>query len=140
MTGRRSRQTRQIAAVPVRRTERLGLEVLLVTSRETHRWVVPKGWPWADVDDHAAAEGEAWEEAGVKGRVAPASIGTFSYDKRLKRRSVPLEVTVYLLEVEEMADDWPERRERHRQWFALDAAIELIAEEGLKAIHRRLGT
>jgi 8-oxo-dGTP pyrophosphatase MutT (NUDIX family) len=128
-----------VAAIPVRRTERLGLEVLLVTSRETHRWVVPKGWPWPNADDQVAAAGEAWEEAGVRGRVAPASIGTFTYDKRLKKGAVPLEVTVYLLDVDEMADNWPEKKERHRQWFALDAAVELVAEEGLKAILQRLG-
>ena len=136
----RTGRTRQVAAIPVRRTKRHGLEVLLVTSRETKRWVVPKGWPWPDVEDHDAAAGEAWEEAGVKGRVAPASIGTFTYEKRLKKGSLKLEVSVFLLEVDVVDEKWPEAKQRHRQWFALDAAIELVGEEGLKAILKRLGT
>ena len=67
----------QVAAIPVRRQDDGKLEVLLVTSRETRRWIVPKGWPWPEVSDHEAAAAEAWEEGGVRGRILPDKLGTF---------------------------------------------------------------
>ena len=66
----------QVAAIPVRRRADGNLEVLLVTSRETRRWIVPKGWPWPEVSDHEAAAAEAWEEAGVRGRILADKLGT----------------------------------------------------------------
>jgi 8-oxo-dGTP pyrophosphatase MutT (NUDIX family) len=62
---------RQVAALPVRRNPDGSLSVLLVTSRETRRWVIPKGWPWPDRDDYVAATEEAREEAGVLGLALP---------------------------------------------------------------------
>ena len=72
----------QVAAIPVRRRDDGNLEVLLVTSRETRRWIVPKGWPWPEVSDHEAAAAEAWEEAGVRGRILADGLGTYTYDKQ----------------------------------------------------------
>lgn len=124
----------QVAAIPVRRSESGAVEVLLVTSRETRRWVVPKGWPWRKIKDHEAAAGEAWEEAGVRGHPIPESIGTFTYDKRRNGDQRQLTVSVYLLEVSEIAEQWPEIDERQRQWFSPAAAAGLVAEPELKVI------
>ncbi len=128
----------QVAAIPIRRTSSGAYEVLLITSRETRRWVVPKGWPWRNLDDHDAAAGEAWEEAGVRGRAQPESIGMFTYDKRRNDKLQSLNVLVYLLEVTEEATAWPEASERQRGWFAPAAAADLVSEPDLKSLLRAL--
>jgi 8-oxo-dGTP pyrophosphatase MutT (NUDIX family) len=128
----------QVAAIPIRRDDAGDIEVLLVTSRETRRWVVPKGWRWPDTADHDAAAGEAWEEAGVKGQVSPDRLGTFSYSKRTKDGDLPVEVAVYVIDVSALSDDWPEAAERRREWFSPAAAAELVDEHGLKALLLRL--
>src|SRR5262245_34045621 len=114
--------TRQVAALPVRRNSDGSLSVLLVTSRETRRWVIPKGWPWPDREDHIAAAEEAREEAGVLGRAVPESIGFFTYRKRRADGAVEVQVQVYLLEVTEELATWPEASQRERLWLGLSAA------------------
>lgn len=130
----------QVAAIPIRRMAPGKVEVLLVTSRETRRWVVPKGWPWREAADHEAAAGEAWEEAGVRGLVSRNSVGAFTYDKRFGAQSKTVRVCVYLLEVTEQADTWPEADERRRAWFSAADAAALVAEPELKAIILSLAT
>jgi 8-oxo-dGTP pyrophosphatase MutT (NUDIX family) len=124
----------QVAAIPIKRGPSGALEVLLVTSRETRRWVVPKGWPWRKMKDYDAAAGEAWEEAGVKGTVIQQSVGSFTYSKRIKSKLRPLEVFVYVLEVVEEANSWPEHQQRERRWFAPIAAADLVSEPDLKRL------
>ena len=128
----------QVAAIPVRQRTASGPEVLLVTSRETRRWVVPKGWPWRKHANHEAAAGEAWEEAGVRGSTNAVSIGTFTYEKRDGKKIRTLKVFVYLLEVTEEADTWPEVDQRRRAWFAANDAADLVDEPELKALLREL--
>ena len=128
----------QVAALPIRRSDSGAVEVMLVTSRETRRWVVPKGWPWRKVANHDAAAGEAWEEAGVRGLANPKSIGSFTYDKRRKTEVRALKVLVYLLEVTEVAPTWPEHEQRQRDWFSPADAADLVAEADLKDLLRAL--
>jgi len=129
----------QVAAIPVRRGAKGRLEVLLVTTRETRRWVVPKGWPLPRRPDHEAAAVEAWEEAGVRGMVHSDPVGTFDYDKRQKSGSVPVRVSAYLMEVTEEASTWPEASQRKRAWFSAEEASEAVSEDGLKDLLRGLG-
>ena len=124
--------TYQVAAVPIRRGTDGSIQVLLVTSRETHRWVVPKGWPWPTLADHLSAAEEAWEEAGVRGLAKAALLGTFSYDKRRRKKFLPLTVSVYALDVVDEFETWPEQGERQRAWFAVPEAAEAVAEPELK--------
>ena len=128
----------QVAAMPIRNRRDGAPEVLLVTSRETRRWVVPKGWPWKKVADHDAAAGEAWEEAGVRGKVERRSIGSFTYDKLRNGKPLKLKVLVYILEVEQEAETWPEAGERKRAWFSAADAAEMVSEAGLKLLLRAL--
>ena len=126
--------TKQIAALPYRKHGE-GIEVLLITSRETRRWVIPKGWPMRNLSDHNAAKQEAFEEAGIEGKIGKKSIGSFTYNKRMKSgRMQQVQVTVYAMEVSRLLDKWPEQNQRKRQWFALSEAVERVNEDGLKAI------
>ena len=125
---------KQIAALPYRKHGE-GIEVLLITSRETKRWVIPKGWPMRNKADYNAAQQEAFEEAGIEGKMSKKSMGSFMYNKRRKSGRMQLiQVTVYAMEVSRLLDKWPEQGQRERQWFAVNEAVELVQEEGLRAI------
>lgn len=111
------------------------LQVLLVTSRDTGRWVIPKGWPIDGLTPEASAAREAWEEAGVKGRVTPECVGLFAYDKVISPDlAVPCVVAVYPIQVSRLSDTFPERKERRRKWFAADKAGRKVNESELGAI------
>ena len=128
---------RQVAALPVRRSPNGSLSVLLVTSRETRRWVIPKGWLWPDRDDHLAAAEEAREEAGVLGLALPNSIGSYTCCKRHPDGPIPVRVHVYLLEVREELASWPERDQRDRAWFELLDAATKVEEPELQDLLRQ---
>lgn len=131
---------RQVGAIPFRRRPDGTLDVLLVTSRQTRRWVIPKGWPWPDRQDAYAAAEEAWEEAGVLGQPNLECQGTFTYEKRRRNDNIPVRVSVYLLEVTDEVDSWPESRQRERKWFSLAEAALLVQEPDLRDIFLRLDT
>ncbi|MFT3674153.1 NUDIX hydrolase [Aestuariivirga sp.] len=123
----------QIAALCWRKRKG-AVEVLLVTSRETRRWVIPKGWPMEGLADFNAARREAFEEAGVEGRMRREPIGQYFYEKRGKKEVLPVTVTVYALEVVRKLKSWPEAKERERSWFSPHDAMLRVAEPGLKDI------
>lgn len=125
---------RQVGALPVRRRADGTLLVLLVTTLQTHRWIIPKGWPWPGQHDYAAAAEEAREEAGVLGEPQADSIGSFTYEKRRSSGQVPVRVAVYLLEVREELDTWPECERRQRAWFTPGEAAEIVQEPELRAL------
>lgn len=127
--------TSQVAAIPIRWTSGRP-EVLLVTTRGTGRWTVPKGWPLADALGAECAAREAFEEAGVRGRVDPYSLGVYEYWKRAKKGRTFLMVTAYVLHVEEVERNWPERAERKRAWFSPEVACRLVANDELGALIR----
>ena len=127
----------QVAALPVRRTAE-GLQVLLISSRETRRWIIPKGWPMKGRKDHQAAAQEALEEAGVSGKVHKHPLGAYTYQKRLATGVQPCRVMVYLLDVEKERTSWPEKDQRRREWLSPDAAAEQISEPGLARLIRGL--
>ena len=122
---------RQIAALCWRK-KRGGIEVLLITSRETGRWVIPKGWPMDGRQSHEAAAIEAWEEAGVQGLVQEKSLGVFGYDKLYPAKpSVFCEVEVFPLRVSKLLAKFPERDQRRRKWFSAQKAAKSVAEPEL---------
>lgn len=121
----------QFAALPYR-VQDGELSVLLITSRETHRWVIPKGWPEKDMLPHEVAAHEAYEEAGLKGRIASLPFATFEYLKRLEnKKRKRCTVLVFPLEVQVELDTWPEMHERKRQWMSPAEAASRVAEAGL---------
>lgn len=122
----------QVAALPWRPTEDGSFEVLLVTSRGTGRWVLPKGWPEKREERHEAAAREAAEEAGVDGAISPSAIGRFYYGKLLASgMRWRCEVFVYPLQVDRIADKWPERKSRTRRWYRPQEAARLVNEPDL---------
>lgn len=113
--------------------------VCLMTSRETRRWIIPKGWPKRKLAPHQLAAEEAMEEAGLSGEVSPAPLGSFTYSKRMAGApDIPCTVTVYPLLVTEQALEWPERTERTLVWLPLREAAARVEEAELAAIIIRL--
>ncbi len=110
-------------------------EILLITSRDTGRWVIPKGWPMAERSPSEAASREAWEEAGVEGRAAEAALGQFHYDKVLRRAPAhPCRVEVFALQVRALTDQYPEHGQRRRKWFSPEKAARKVAEPELREL------
>jgi 8-oxo-dGTP pyrophosphatase MutT (NUDIX family) len=124
----------QYAALPYRWRD--GVEVLLITSRETGRWVLPKGWPMKGMKPHAAAAREALEEAGIKGKVGKSAIGSYSYGKRLPQGVLACTVEVYPLAVDRQMTRWPERGQRTLAWFSASEAAGLVEEADLASLLR----
>ncbi len=123
---------RQVAALPYRTDDNGRVSVLLITSRETRRWVLPKGNPIRGLASHEAAAHEAFEEAGVTGIACPTPLGQYNYWK--KRRNGQLKhatVALFPLAVTEQADEWPEQDERETQWFDLAQAAAAVDEPDL---------
>ena len=111
------------------------VEVLLITSREQGRWVIPKGWPIKGCAPHKSAAREAWEEAGVKGKAKPEKLGQYSYPKDLGSAGVlPCAVQVYTLAVEKVKKSFPEAAQRRRKWFTPEDAANRVAEPELREI------
>ena len=109
--------------------------VLLVTSRETRRWIVPKGWVERGVAAADQAALEAFEGAGLRGRIGRKPIGRYRYAKQLRGgRSLPVRVDVFVLQVEGRQDDWPEKGQREAVWATPEQAAALVEEPGLAAI------
>jgi 8-oxo-dGTP pyrophosphatase MutT (NUDIX family) len=127
----------QYAALPYRRTAQSHTEVMLITSRESGRWIIPKGWPDKRQPPCASAAREAREEAGIVGKVASDPIGSYSYQKRLKNGIVvPCEVHVFALKVERQQKTWREKGQRQAQWFPPNKAAEVVRERRLRSILR----
>ncbi len=129
----------QYAALPVRVDAEGHVQVLLLTSRGTRRWIIPKGWPMAKLSPAAAAAREAYEEAGITGTIRDeAPIGRYRYVKWIDRgRKTEIEVEVFLLHVTRQLDRWPEQAERGTRWCDPEEAAGMVEEPELAALLRR---
>ena len=116
------------------------VSILLVTSRETRRWVIPKGNPTSGLTPHAAAALEAEEEAGVRGAICPTPLGAYRYLKRQRNgASRMLDVDVFPLAVTQELESWKESGQRERRWFQLAEAADAVEEPDLAALIRSFG-
>ena len=131
--GRKSGgKRRHVAALPWR-GEGEALRILLVSSRETRRWVIPKGWPMKDKTDFQAAATEAYEEAGLDGIIGEQSIGEYEYLKKLKNGMARLvKVDVYPLQVTGEREAWPEQGQRTLRWMPPVEAALAVQEPALR--------
>lgn len=126
---------RQVAALPYRIDAEGRASVLLITSRETRRWVLPKGNLIKGLEWHQAAAQEAFEEAGVTGIASPTAIGEYRYAKRRANGTTrDITVAVFPLAFELQAAEWPEQDERETRWYAPADAARAIEEPDLAAL------
>ena len=121
----------QVAGLPVKIDDAGNPQVLLLTSRETKRWIIPKGWPMKGRKPWEAAAQEALEEAGIVGRPLKTPIGSYVYFKRQTAHFDVCRVDVYLLAFAEQRKSWREKGQRKAKWFGLDEAASLVDEPGL---------
>ena len=128
----------QVAALPVRIDNKGSPEVLLLTSRETKRWIIPKGWTMKGRKPWEAAAKEALEEAGVVGRPRKRPIGSYLYFKRRQAHFDLCRVDVYLLAFAKQLETWREMGQRETKWFGLKEAAELVEETGLVGLLEKL--
>ena len=130
---------RQAGAIPYRVVDG-AIEVLLITSRDTGRWVIPKGYVESGETAAEAAAKEAFEEAGVVGSIPRRlPLGFVPYVKILKGgKGCPASIEVYPLLVEARKKDWPEKGQRKAKWFTVEEAAERVDEPALAALIRRL--
>ncbi len=127
----------QYAALPWRNNNGV-VEVLLVTTLSTRRWIVPKGWPLAGKSPSQCAAHEAMEEAGLLGEIAEAPLGSFHYDKRRKSgETVLCRVHVFPMEVTRQRRSWAEKPLRQTCWCTLDDALARVKEPGLRRVIAR---
>ncbi len=128
----------QVAALPYR--VGAGVEIMVVSSRETRRWVLPKGWPMKGKTLHAAAEREALEEAGIEGVISARALGQYHYVKRMKNGSTPLcAVSVFPLLVTRERETWQESAQRTTRWMPVETAAAAVDEPELKEIILEFG-
>jgi 8-oxo-dGTP pyrophosphatase MutT (NUDIX family) len=128
---------KQVAALCWRVSPKAGavLEVLLITSLNSKRWILPKGWPEPELTAAESAAHEAFEEAGVSGKISAQPIGAYHYLKEKKDGSgLPCRVEVFALAVTKQAHDWPEKGVRTLAWVPLDQAVKQIGEQGLRPV------
>lgn len=122
-------QSRQSAAIPYR-IENGDLRILLITSSRRKRWIIPKGFVEPDLDAGDSALKEAYEEAGVQGRMSINSIGYFDYEKW----GEAFRVEVFLLEVNTILQSWPEASVRQRRWFGVMEAAQAVDQPKLREL------
>ncbi len=111
------------------------IEILVVTSRTSARWIIPRGWPMKRKKPHEAAAIEAWEEAGVRGRVRKDAVGRYTYLKMLDNGDVvPCVVDVFQIEITGEETSFKERGERLLEWVRPDEAARRVREIELKSL------
>lgn len=127
----------QVAALPWRRGNG-GIEILLITSRRTKRLIIPKGWPMRRRTPPEAAAIEAREEAGVVGQISSRPLGCYRYVKEFDDCALPVQVTVFPLQVKNQWHDWKEAGDRQRLWLPRAEACAAVADPELSQLLSRL--
>ncbi len=137
LQGARKGEARSQFAALCYRIKQGKLQILVVTSRKSKRWIMPKGWPMHAKTPEAAALQEAWEEAGVRGRVTGGCLGVYSYAKEMGEDSVlPVLALLYPVEVKAKAKKYPESGQRRRKWVSRKKAMKMVREPELRRIIR----
>jgi len=128
----------QVGALCLRRRKGR-VEVLLISSLGTGRWIIPKGWPMRGRSLAGAAAQEAWEEAGIRGQCSPRPLGSYSYFKVQEGwLALRIEVQAFVLRTTSVSDDYPEAGRRERIWLTPEQAAERVDEPELQGLLRAL--
>lgn len=129
----------QYAALPWRLNGD-AVEILLITSRRTRRWIVPKGWPIEGLGAAGTAAREALEEAGISGEIDAAPLGAFHYFKLLRGDiTMPCRVDLFPLKVTRQRKSWAEKEAREARWFAFPEAARRVTEPQLRRLILKFG-
>lgn len=113
-------------------------QILMISSRGTGRWVIPKGWPKDGHTPEECALAEAWEEAGISGKVTGGCLALYSYIKEIDgEESLPCAVMVYPVKVSGQSDDFPEAGQRKTKWVSPKRASNLVNEPELSHLLRQ---
>lgn len=120
-TSQMPKGARQCAALPFKE-EGGETQVMLITSRDTGRWILPKGWAEKRLSESDLAAKEALEEAGIIGEVSPTPISCYHYTKRMQVETRECAVNVYPLRVTQLLENWKEVHQRRREWFTIAQA------------------
>jgi 8-oxo-dGTP pyrophosphatase MutT (NUDIX family) len=123
----------QCAAIAYRQ-HKGGLQIVLVTSMETRRWVLPKGNIENGMTASESAALEAYEEAGVEGDISPDPIGTYEYEKADDKGGGLRRVAVFPMAVTRIRHKWPEKAQRRRKWMSVEDAVLAVNEKKLKKL------
>ena len=129
-----NKDIRQVGALCFQIIPNENPKVLLITSRRSQRWIIPKGWPIKGLKSYKVAEQEAFEEAGASGTAFDFCLGSYSYIKKLDQGLLKYNIYVYPLKVENLISDYDEAHERSRKWVNISNATELLSEPELKDI------
>jgi len=116
------------------RVQKDKVQVLMITSRTRQRWIVPKGWPMDKATPAQAAAREAFEEAGVEGKINGNCLGIYTYNKAVEGDDLPLVVALFALKVKRIHAIYPERGQRRRKWMSLKKAAALVESPELSHI------
>lgn len=128
---------KQVAALCWRAMPGTVLEILLITSLNSKRWILPKGWLMEGLSAAESAAREAFEEAGVAGKIGGKAIGSYHYLKERKDGGgVPCRVDVFALQVTAQMEEWPEKGAREIAWLPLEQAAVRVCEPGLRELLR----
>ena len=119
----------QAGVIPFRRKKGT-IEVCLIRNKGRRKWKIPKGFVDPGETVEQAALKEAWEEAGLSGRLIGDAIGSYEYDKW----ELKLAVSVYLMEVSDQEDEWEESRFRERAWLRVDEAFEMLKKHPVRPL------
>jgi 8-oxo-dGTP pyrophosphatase MutT (NUDIX family) len=130
----------QYGALPCRRAPDGSLQIALITSRDSGRWVIPKGWPISNLSPWESAAREALEEGGFVGEIAQESIGEYEYLKQTSDAAVVCVVEVFPLVVRRQMANFEEKGQRRIGWFSPSDAAESVAEQELSALIMRFGS
>lgn len=135
MTGSAKREVRTQFGALCYRVRKDQTQVLLVTSRQRGRWIIPKGWPVEGATPAQAAATEAFEEGGVEGKTFNICLGLYSYTKLMgDGDDLPCAVSVFPIRVKKVLDTYPEMKERRRKWFSVKKAAAQVREPELRKI------
>ncbi|WP_051227440.1 NUDIX hydrolase [Oceanospirillum beijerinckii] len=128
----------RIAALPLKKRKNQAPQVCLVTSRRHGHWMIPMGKKEKKLSNADVARLEAYEEAGVLGRLNKKNtlkVNTCSGHKKKKRC-----VFIYPMEVRSKLKRWPEKKQRQRCWVSIKKLSKLLSDKNLaKAITKQYG-
>lgn len=127
----------QYGALPWRSTP-AGIEILLITTLNTRRWIVPKGWPLDGLAPHQSAAQEALEEAGISGKMETSALGAFAYEKLRKNgEKISCSIEVFPMQVELQRKRYMEKGARELCWCSVTEALTRVREPGLRRLIAR---